>query len=308
MIGILLASYNGEKYISEQLDSLFRQSVQDFVVVVGDDGSTDGTMGLLKRYAVKFPGRILVVHNTLQQGAKYNFLSLMKTYKFDYVMLCDQDDVWLDTKIERTMQVMKELEAEYGTMTPLLVHTDLRVVDELLHTVTNSFRLMENLRYDHTFLNNQIIQNTLTGCTAMYNRALAELIIQTPNFFIVHDWWLMLIASAFGKIHPLNEVTILYRQHSKNEIGAKDVKSLSYMAKRFIFGSENIKKVLNETYVQAQSFLDMYRNLLSPEQITFLNDYVKIPKYGKIKRVKEMYRLKVKKNGFFRQIGQLIFG
>lgn len=308
MITILMASYNGEQYIKEQIDSLRSQTEQRFHLVISDDGSTDETLKILAEYGEKYPSKISVVSNSGPHGAKHNFMQLMIQYKDDYIMLCDQDDVWLDTKVANTMNAMLQAEAKYGKNIPILVHTDLHVVDRTLNTLDTSFRNAMNADYDRTSLRDQIIQNTLTGCTAMFNRSLSELIRVQPDYCVMHDWWIMLIASAFGKICPLYEQTILYRQHGSNEIGSKRVKSASYLFNRLFMGSKDIRRALDETYVQAQSFLDIYRAELTHEQKKFIEDYVNIPKYGKIKRVREMRRLHIRKNGFFRQLGQLLFG
>lgn len=307
MIKILMTSYNGEKYIAEQIESLLSQTEQRFKVIVSDDGSTDSTWDILTGYTEKYPEKFFIFKNNPPHGAKYNFLNLMICYKDDYLMLCDQDDVWLDNKIENELNAMLELEANFGRNMPLLVHTDLRVVDSELNSICDSFKEMMNANYARVSLKDQIIQNTLTGCTAMYNRALANMITAQPNFCVMHDWWLMLTAAAFGRIFPLDERDILYRQHYDNEIGAKHVRSVSYMLNRLFFDPSGISKALNETYLQAKSFVEMYSENLTDEQKKFLLDYTRIPEYGKLKRISESYRLGVKKNGFFRQIAQLLF-
>ena len=214
MISILLASYNGEKYIAEQIESLLGQTIQDFKLFICDDKSTDGTFNIVAEYSQKHPEKIFAEQNSENSGGtKHNFLRMMINHKADYVMLCDQDDVWLPDKIEVTLARMKDMESEYGADTPLLVHTDLKVVNENLKTVSPSFKAAMNANYEKTRLRNQIIQNTLTGCTAMYNRALANLITDIPRFTVMHDWWLNVTASAFGRISAIDAQTVLYRQH-----------------------------------------------------------------------------------------------
>ncbi len=307
MITILMATYNGEKYIKEQIDSLLSQTEQRFTIVISDDGSTDSTIEIISDYVKKYPEKIKLINNDQQQGAKYNFLNLMIKNKDDYIMLCDQDDVWLSKKIEISLEAIQKLESTYGTNMPLLVHTDLKVVDQKLNLIFDSYKDMINVNYARVELKDQIIQNTLTGCTAMYNRTLADLINKQPKFFVIHDWWLILLASAFGKIAPIDERDILYRQHDDNVIGAKRVKSFKYIFDQIFLNASGIIKSINDTYLQAQSFLDMYGDRLNEEQRKLLMDYIKIPKHGKIKRIIELQRLGVMKNGFIRQIAQLLF-
>lgn len=131
MIEILLATYNSEKYLTDQLDSLFEQTFEDWHLTVQDDGSTDKTVDILRKYAAVYPEKMTVhVNEKNLGGAKYNFYDMLLKADADYVMTCDHDDVWLPDKMERTMATMKDLEAQNAPDIPLLVHTDLTVVDE----------------------------------------------------------------------------------------------------------------------------------------------------------------------------------
>ena len=307
MISILMTTYNGEQFIKEQIDSLLDQTDQDFKLYISDDRSTDDTFSILSKYSEEYRDKIFIRQNEKNTGgAEHNFIKMMIEHKDDYLMLCDQDDVWLPDKIERTLLKMKEMEAELGADTPILVHTDLCVVDENLKIISPSFKAAMNANFNKTELRNLIIQNTLTGCTAMYNRALANLITDIPQYMVMHDWWLILIASAFGKIASIDEQTILYRQHSKNEIGAKDVRKLSYKLRRF-FTYNDIKTALNITYLQAQSFYAMYKDKLSAEQKELITSYCDIPNHNKLVRAARSVRLGTLKNGFSRRIAQFIF-
>lgn len=307
MIAILMATYNGEKYIAEQINSLLRQSVQDFMLYISDDHSTDTTFDIICRYAEKYPQKIVVTQNAQNTGsAKHNFIRMMMQHKQDYVMLCDQDDVWKPDKIALTLQKMQEMVQKYGSDMPLLVHTDLEVVDENLHAVSQSFRHAMNANYERTALHQIVIQNTLTGCTAMYNRALANLIVEEPSYMVMHDWWLILIAAAFGKIGHIDDCTIYYRQHRGNLIGAKNVRLLSYRLNRLL-NSEDIKRAIAETYRQANAFLHTFSHLLHEEQVSLLQQYCSIPTRGKIGRVYLTVKLGTWKNGFSRRVAQFIF-
>ena len=307
MISVLLASYNGEKYIAEQLESLLRQTNQDFKVYINDDCSTDSTYGIIMDYSDRYPSKFAISQNkTNSGGAKFNFMNMMIKHNDDCVMLCDQDDVWLPDKIEITLAKMKEMESAYGAETPLLVHSDLRVVDEKLETVSPSFRIAMNANYHNTSLRHQIIQNTLTGCTAMYNRALADLITETPPFMVMHDWWLMLTAAALGKIAPIESQTVLYRQHGNNEIGAGDVRTFRYKLNKLLH-YQDMKRALNDTYLQAQSLLEVFGDLLSEEQKAFLVAYRDVPNHGKISRWIKVCRLGVLKHGVARKVATFIF-
>jgi len=306
VVTILMTTYNGARFVAEQIDSLLLQTEQHFVLHIQDDCSTDETYAILCDYAANYPEKIFI-HRRMENsgGAKWNFLDLMVTYQDDYVMLCDQDDVWLPNKIAITLEAMKAAEKEWGSQTPILVHTDLTVVDESLEIINDSLNKMLDLRMQYSLLSSQAVQNTVTGCATMYNRVLAKL-IRIPQFCIVHDWWLGLIAISFGKKVYLPERTLLYRQHNANSVGAKKVMSFFYILDKILHPS-SVSKLLNETYQQATEMLFVYDDLLNVEQKTFLRRYVAIPKYRKLHRWVETQRLRAYKHGFVRRLAQLLY-
>ena len=306
MITILMATYNGARYLAEQIDSLLSQTEQGFVLHIQDDRSTDETDSILHAYAAKYPEKIFV-HTREQNsgGAKWNFLDLMVNFPDDYVMLCDQDDVWLPNKIALTLQAMQRMENEYGVETPILVHTDLTVVDESLNTIAESLNRMLDLRMEYGILSSQTVQNTVTGCTAMYNRALAQR-IRIPRACIVHDWWLGMMAVCFGKKEYIPDKTLLYRQHGANSIGAKNVVSFSFIVNK-ILHPKAIREQLGATYQQAGEFLRVYGDLLNVEQRQFLSEYASIPSHGKIQRWLRSQRLSALKHGFIRRFAQFLY-
>lgn len=307
MISILMTTYNGEKFLAEQLDSLFAQTIQDFVLYIRDDNSVDSTLQIAESYAEKYPDRVVVSANAVNSGgAKHNFIRMMIEHADDYLMLCDQDDVWLRDKIERSLQKMRELEGVYGRDTPLLVHTDLCVVDAGLRVLSDSFCKAMNANYNRTRLRDQLIQNTLTGCTALYNRALSDLIYAEPPYMVMHDWWLMLVASAFGHIGHIAEPTIYYRQHAQNEIGAADVRTLRYKIHKLI-NYQEVRQAIRNTYPQAGSLLTLYRSSMRREQIELVETYCKIPGMNKFGRWRTICRLGVLKNGLARKLANFLF-
>lgn len=308
MISILMATYNGEKYIEDQLDSLLNQTVQDFKIFIRDDCSTDKTFEILQDYHKRFPDKIFIEKSEKNSGnAKHTFFSLLLSHQdADYVMLCDQDDVWNPDKIEITSNEMKKMEKEYGKETPLLVHTDLTVVDSELKVINPSFKKMLDADYSRIQLNHLVNQNTLTGCTAMFNKALCNLIKEEPEYCVMHDWWIMLVASCFGRVSSLNTQTIQYRQHGNNSVGAVDVKSLKYQIHK-MFRAGEIRAAINRTYPQARCFLETYSDRLTKEQIEILKKYVALPELPKLKRIMTLFQEDFLKNTFARKVAHIIF-
>jgi len=306
MISILLPTYNGEKYIAKLIESLLAQSVQDFTLYIRDDKSTDRTFSIVSDYGARYPEKIFVSQNEENTGgAKFNFIEMIIDIKDDYVMPCDQDDVWLPDKIKISLQKMKKMEKEFGCETPILVHTDLKVTDARLNIIRHSYRRMANLGYKFKALNNLVAMNVPTGSTIMYNRALAGLITVRPGFMVMHDWWLSLTAAAFGKIGSINEQTILYRQHGSNNVGAKKARSPRY-AMYVLTNISIMAGKLNNSYKQAGSFLKVFYDKLSKEQRVLLTAHANMPKQTKLGKFRTMLKYNTFLYGVARKVGQMI--
>lgn len=307
MIDILMAVYQGEAYVAEQIESILKQTYTDWTLLIGDDGSKDRTMEILSAYEAKYPSKIRVIPNKVNSGsAQANFFRLLSLSKAAYAMTCDHDDVWLPDKVEKTMAEMKRLEQENPPGTPILVHTDLEVVDENLRTIASSMFRLQNLDSRRVSLPKLLAQNVVTGCTMLANRPLLDLAKDPPGSAIMHDWWLALVAAAFGRIGFVPKPTIRYRQHGNNEVGAKNVRDPKYVAAR-LSKTEQIHKVLTDTYRQAAGFYGRYQDKLTEEQAKLVLGYAKMPEYGKLRRMAHLLCNGHGKNGLVRKAGQLLF-
>ncbi len=297
-IDILLSTYNGQKYIKEQLDSIFDQSYKNFRVIVRDDGSSDATLAIVKSYDVE------ILESNENLGAKMSFATLLEyalhSSNSKYFMFADQDDVWDRDKIEKSVEAMKKLQKDTAKPLPLLVHSDLCVVDEKLNVIHNSFWHYSRIHPQYNQLNRLLMQNTVTGCTMLINRELANLSLPISNRAIMHDWWIAMVASAFGKIAYINESTIAYRQHGGNEIGANSF-SLGYVVKKII-SNQNLSK----HYQQAQAFLERYQANLNFNTLLMLERFYTIKKLSYLQRVSSIVRFKLFKQGLIRNIGLLL--
>ena len=231
---------------------------------------------------------------------------MMTEHKDKYVMLCDQDDVWIPNKIEIALKKILEVEKIYGKGKPILIHTDLKVVDSNLNKISNSSKNYLCANYNKTKINNLVIQNIVTGCTVIYNKALADLIISPNGFIVMHDWWIALIASAFGVINHCDEQTVLYRQHGNNSVGAHNMKSLRFIL-NYLTKTHCIKKAIYETYKQSETFLCTYNSMFSYEQKNLLKEYSKLSHSTKLKKLNVFMKYKTFKNGFLRVVAQIMF-
>lgn len=227
-IAILMATYNGKRFVAEQIDSLLAQTFQDWHLYVHDDGSQDDTVAIIRRYASTHPGKITVFDYPPQGGACKNFLSMLERVNADYYMFCDQDDVWLPEKIEKSYQLMCEAECSHASGIPVLVYTDLTVVDENKNAISPSFWRYSRIYprwfkhyYDYAAL------NPVTGCTMLFNAKAKETVCRPYDAATMHDSWVTFsVAAANGIIDFLDTPTILYRQHRHNTLGAKDASTL----------------------------------------------------------------------------------
>jgi len=306
MISIILTTYNGERFIAEQIDSILSQSYKDFRLLIFDDVSTDNTFAIVSDYARRYPEIIFAKQNAINTGgAHHNFIHQITRVRDDYIMLCDQDDVWMDDKIDLTFERMLEMERIHGRDTPIMVHTDVTVTNENLQMVSQSYKEMANLDYSFNRLNNLVSMNIATGCTIMYNRALAEHFTVVPDFIVMHDWWISLVAATFGEIGNIEGQTVLYRQHEFNSVGAKNVLSLRYI--NYVLSHIGIMSgKLNDSYRQARSFIKIYSDLLNGVQLELLSAHAYMSRRSRLGKIISLIRYNTFLCGFARKVAQVI--
>lgn len=222
-VDILLPVYNGNKYLSVQFDSLLNQSYKNIRIIVRDDQSTDNSKIIIQDYINKFPDKIFFIHSDVNLGSSLSFHELMKHATADYVMFCDQDDVWLPTKVEDSVAAITD--DSFFSSNIRCVYTDLTIVDEELNEQHKSMRRALKLTVLPDNYIYRLCQSQVTGCTMILNRAAVDLLqnFPPPNRKIIHDHWYSIILSIFGNVKYLDKQTILYRQHSNNQVGVKSV-------------------------------------------------------------------------------------
>ncbi len=302
-IDILLSTYNGEKYISHLLKSIQNQGYDNWRLWIRDDGSIDDTCAICSKYA-ETDDRFHIFQSVEQRlGACLSFGWLLSKVEFtastNYIMFCDQDDIWHSNKIEITLDAMLKAEAS-DPILPILVHTDLVVVDDALNVISQSFWSYEQLDPKRNQLPQFLIQNIATGCTVMINKRLIELAIPIPENAAMHDWWVALVASAFGKIIPVYEQVIDYRQHADNACGSPGYsqnifqKAIALLNNEIIFNELLIP--VRMSFVQAAIFLKSYGSILSTQQYTLVESYVSIAEANFF-----IKRRIIISNGFYRQ-------
>lgn len=275
MAEILMPTYNGARFVREQIDSLLSQTDGRWHLTVSDDGSTDGTPDILDEYARKHPERIRRIVSGQRFGnARDHFYWLMRQCDADYIMTCDQDDVWQPEKVQWTLEALLAAEKEGDTETPVLVFTDSAPVDEYLTPISPSLMAMQRQNPALTDYRNLLFQNIVTGGTMGLNRALKGLALccEELDQTIMHDWWMALVAARFGKMVYVDRATTLYRQHGDNSVGAQDVRSLKYLIHKVTHLVEFQKTVVDKKR-QAEVFAKTFSERLSEEEKRVLRDF-----------------------------------
>lgn len=299
---IAMATYNGGRFIEEQIQSIQAQSYSDWVLYVRDDGSRDDTVQKVLQIE-REDHRVKLVRDELgNQGPIGNFSTLMEfalERNADYVFFADQDDVWHAEKIATMLAGMQELELTHDVQTPLLVHCDLAVVNEVLQPIAKSFVQFSRLSPTTADLGVLLCQNQVTGCACLMNRALLELACPVPPNVLMHDWWLALLASSVGKIGFIPKPLVQYRQHGGNVLGAV---SFGRRVKQLLFSPRHWKLrmgVVRGSFVQA-AMLEERINArgieLPPIRMKQINTYSQILNVAPLKRVSSLHAQKTGKS------------
>jgi len=254
MIDILLSTFNSENYLEQQINSLLYQTYSNWRLIVRDDGSTDDTLKLLSDFVFQYPDKIILLPNNQNLGVIKSFETLLAESSGEYIMFCDHDDVWLNEKIEVTLQKINDLEIQFPQK-PVLVFTDLTVVDQNLKVIHESFWRFSKLNPLYLSGFNYLgVCNGITGCTVMINKKAKEVSLPFSEKARMHDWWIALKVAQSGYIGYVSKPTILYRQHNSNQIGASEVKgSLNYINSKLL----SFKKVIRDNLVQLRLLDDL---------------------------------------------------
>lgn len=307
-IDLVIATYNGEQYLDEQISSINEQKLDDnykVKYICVDDGSSDDSLSILHHKIPLNNCNNIYNKDNSNSGPCKNFSRGLEKTTSDYIMLSDQDDIWLPDKIKKSFDKLKEIEDKIGKDKPILVFTDLCVVDRDLNTICDSFFTYQSMNpsWSNDFMQ-LLVQNVAPGCTMIFNRALLDKARPIPEDAIMHDWWLILVASAFGQVSYLDEPTILYRQHGNNQVGAKKISVLSYW-KGFRKSTIN----LINTSKQASVFVQHYENeinlIFTKDELASINNFSNITNRGLFKNLASFFNGEFRKNNLIRNLGML---
>ena len=276
-IDILLATYNGAKYLREQIDSILKQTYSNFRLLISDDCSTDETLDILKEYEEK-DSRITVYRQEENLGYVKNFEFLLGLVENKIFALSDQDDIWIEDKIEVAIKKIEETKAD-------LYFSDLYLIDEKGNKISDSFwkqkgfykKVIKDKKYKGLLLNNYV-----TGCTIVSKKEFIKKITPFPKE-MMHDYWIAIVVSLKGKIVYDKVPHINYRQHTDNQVGSKmkskELNSLDEIRNMFIDVKlkhftvlNNNKELFNEQEQKRnKKALEYYKKLNKTKNINFRN-------------------------------------
>lgn len=290
-VNIVMSTYNGEKYLADQIKSIQSQTFEDWQLLIRDDGSSDNTPSIIRDMAKK-DDRIHFINDGQNEnyGVIKSFYHLVKYNSADYYFFSDQDDVWLPEKIEVTL---KRAQSETSAK-PLLVYTDLKVVNEDLEVLQESM-IKSQSHHANTELVQELTENTVTGGTMMINKALADK-WQVYDNLLMHDWYLALLAASLGKLVYIDQATQLYRQHEANVLGAR---TWSKRAKNWLKPNMLISKywwLIKSSQNQAEKLLAQE---MSESSTQMVKAYVHLMDKNWLDRWRLLREYKFKKNRWF---------
>ncbi|HHS2822168.1 TPA: glycosyltransferase family 2 protein [Streptococcus agalactiae] len=297
-VNILMATYNGEKFLAQQIESIQKQTFKEWNLLIRDDGSSDKTCDIIRNFTAK-DSRIRFIneneHHNL--GVIKSFFMLVNYEVADFYFFSDQDDVWLPEKLSVSLEAAKHKASDV----PLLVYTDLKVVNQELNILQDSM-IRAQSHHANTTLLPELTENTVTGGTMMINHALAEKWF-TPNDILMHDWFLALLAASLGEIIYLDLPTQLYRQHDNNVLGART------MDKRFKILREGSKsiftrywKLIHDSQKQASLIVDKYGDIMTANDLELIKCFIKIDKQPFMTRLRWLWKYGYSKNQFKHQV------
>lgn len=312
-VDILLATYNGERYLKEQIESIRCQTFRDWRLLISDDCSQDNTLSIIQDYCKK-DRRIILVSSRRSYGSpRANFFALLHYASAPFVAFCDQDDVWETTKLASFVQKMTSLQSNEESSVPLLVFSDLKVVGQDLGLIDRSYYRYMKLDPSRISVNQLAVQNEVTGCAMMLNRPLARMVlemhIEKDNRIIMHDWAIALVAACLGHLSYIATPTMLYRQHGDNSVGASKFDVLHWAVKWHQNEASVEASIRQAQAIVVSLYSSLGSRLLSEQKANMqtLGNYAYITHYSRLCRLGILTKGGYWKANLSRRIGQILF-
>lgn len=315
MISIIMGTYNGERFLSEQIASIVAQTRRDWKLFIFDDGSKDETCRIARDYERLYPEKIFFFQNKRNYGAKGNFFQglgrVAKELEMDsdYFAFSDQDDVWYPNKLSLMLSKIEEVEGK--DKRPAVVFSDVEITDKDLNVVGASYYAEAKVKVDRLDFASLLMENKAIGGTMMVNLSLVlkQMAAETvrggfPEKAKMHDWWFMLLGASLGKIGYVKEVTEAYRQHENNVVGGTSF--FSYVKMR-LFSLSEIPKRLEENFEQAEDFLNFFGEELAKEEREVLKAFLSLREEGFFRKRKILMEHGFYKSGLIRNLALFVW-
>jgi hypothetical protein len=267
-------------------------------------------MAILMDFQTRYPGRIRIVgFNNRSGGAAANFARLSNYLRADYVSYCDQDDIWLPHKVAVSLHRIRAAEAHHGKTCPILIHTELELVDSELRRLHPSFWRYISIDPERHELHELLVEISVAGCTLTVNRAHYEMARPIPPEAVMHDHWLALVAAALGKMEFISEPSILYRQHGGNVSRRRENGAHAFLKRmQEIAGHRTLRRDredFDRLARQAAVFLARYGQALAPAQCRLVRMFASLPEMGRGWRCVSLLRNGVLRTSFVRNLALL---
>jgi len=281
---VIVATYNGSRFIEAQIQSILDQSSLPKSIVVTDDGSTDQTLATIKKMAESHPGLFVFIQGP-KQGVVANVLHAFAHTSAEYVFIADQDDIWLPNKIDLFSKKM--INSSY----PHLIYSDAIVWGGGEKTGVSFFN-SEKIPKRIIKSQHLLFRNSVQGASSAVNRAVI-LKLRIVDDIYMHDWWMALIASFLGEMTLIEVPTLLYRQHDSNLVGSSLVVKRGYGAKY---------RASIKIFLQAMAFYDVYKVVLNVNDEMFLRELKRVLLGGFMRRLRFLVVYQPKRLNFTRSL------
>ncbi len=304
-IDIVMSTFNAGSYLDEQIQSIVEQSDMNWRLLIRDDGSSDQTLDTIRIWTHKDDRIVDRSDSKGNLGVTASYSRLLSQTDAEIVMVSDQDDVWKPNRVQCGRDQLARMTKWMGDNVPLLVHSDLELVNDNGQRIAGSFWRYQELNPGRAqrFLD-LLVQNAVTGCTMTLNRALLKHALPIPEEAIMYDWWLGLVASLWGEVYSIQEPLVCYRQHDSNVLGAQRYGSSYILRKMLKFYDRNaLKESIAATVRQASIFLDRFTNEIPLESRKGLEFMAGLDRAGFIQKRYGLIRYRLWKTGLARNLG-----
>jgi len=296
-----MATYNGEDFIGEQIESILSQTYKHIELIICDDGSSDGTITIINHYRKQYPF-IKLYHNDRRLGFVKNFEKAIGLCNGEYIALSDQDDIWDNKKLEIQLLAIVKEEAQSSNI-PLMVHSDLRIIDENSEIIGSSYFRYKQYKLKTTKDLGHIAGPCgVMGNTILFNQHLKYQILPFPKEIEYHDYWLALMNELFGKRITLRQPLVNYRIHTSNTSNTKN--SISTITLNWRMVSASISGNLTPPFLDSKRsdiFNYIFKNFaIKPkdrEMLLYFQEYL-TQKNRKIKHLYTLFRYEFLKRDF----------